>query len=125
MAKISQGLRTWFMIHFIVDVIFAIPLIFFPAWLLGLFGYSETQFITSRLLGAGLLGIGGASYLTYKKSKESYHTLLNLKIIWSISAILVLLYSLFLGAPRSIWFIIIAFIIFSVAWIYYKNKIST
>jgi cation transport ATPase len=121
MAKIPKSLKIWFLIHFIVDFIFAIPLILFPSWILGLFGL-EAELIFTRLVGAALLGIGGTSFLMRNKSKESYNTMLNLKLIWSVSAILALILSIFTGAPKTIYIILGIFIIFSAIWIYYKIK---
>lgn len=124
-TKVPQSLRNWFLIHFIVDILFGIPLFFFPEFTLQLFGLPGTpaEAILARILGAGLFGIGGVSFFSYKKSKESYDILLTMKIIWSLSAILALLISLYLGAPASLWILVIVFTIFSITWIYYKKKI--
>ncbi len=123
--NIPQSLRNWFLIHFIVDIILGIPLIFFPEIILQLFGLPGTQAesILARLVGAALLGIGGVSFFSYKKSKESFDTLLTMKIIWSTSAILGLLISISVGAPSSLWILVAIFVVFSLAWIYYKRKI--
>ena len=127
---VPKSLRTWFLIHFIVDMIFAIPLIFFPTYVLNLLGFTSTgsELVTARLVGAALIGIGGASFFNYKntskESKESYNIMLTLKILWSIAAIIALLISALNGAPKSIWLIIITFAIFSGIWQYYKIRIN-
>ena len=118
--KTPQSLRTWFFIHFIIDIIFAIPLLFFPEATLGLFGLKTLETVTPRLVGAALIGIGGASYFTKKKD---YSIMLTLKILWSLSAILGLLLALYHGAPNLIWIIVLLFAIFSGVWIYYKKTI--
>ncbi len=115
--KIPKSLRTWFLIHFIVDVIFAIPLLFFPEWTLGLFGLKTIETVTPRLVGAALIGIGGTSYFTKEKD---FSIMLTLKILWSLSAILGLLLAIYSGAPSLVWVIAGIFALFSGIWIYYK-----
>ena len=125
-AKVPQSLRNWFLIHFIVDFLLGIPLFINPSFVLQLFGLPGTpaESILARILGAGLFGIGGVSFFSYKKSRESFDILLTMKIIWSLAAILALLISLYLGAPKSLWILVAAFAIFSVVWIFYKKKIK-
>ena len=124
MKKIPQSLRTWFVIHFIVDIIFAIPLLIAPVWLLQLLGFTVVEPIMTRLVGAALVGIGGASLLTRNKGRESYHSLLTLKILWSLTVILILVIALFQNGPWSIAPILALFILFSAVWIYYKTKLK-
>ena len=120
--EVPKSLKNWFLAHFIVDILFAIPLIFFPTTFLAFFGLVITQPVLAQLVGAALLGIGGASYFT--KTKEQFAIMLNLKIIWSVSAILILFYNAIIGAPLFIYLILLTFIIFSVTWIYYQRKIN-
>jgi len=116
--KIPKSLRTWFLIHFIIDLIFGIPLLFFPETTLSLFGIKTLETVTPRLVGAALIGIGGTSYFTKKKD---FSIMLTLKIIWSLSAILGLLLALCQGAPKLVWLIAGMFAVFSGIWIYYKK----
>jgi hypothetical protein len=118
--KISKSLQVWFKLHFIVDVIFAIPLIFFPGWFMGLLSLPVENLFLARVIGAALLGIGGASI--FCKKKEHYEIMLILKIIWSVSAILVLVYSAIVENSFVFWILALIFLIFSVTWIYYKFK---
>ena len=121
---IPKSLQRWFIIHFVVDVIFAIPLIFSPIWILGLFGLPASESVMARLVGAALIGIGGASFFSYKRTKESYDILLTLKLLWSSTAVLALVLAVFSGAPSTIWLIILIFVIFFFIWLYYKNRIN-
>ncbi len=105
-------------------MIFAVPLIFFPARILGLLGFQTTELIMARLVGAALVGIGGASLFNYNKTIESYKIMLTLKILWSSAAILGLLISAFTGAPIAIWWIITVFAVFDIIWIYYRSHIN-
>ena len=121
--EIPKSLRRWFLIHFIVDVIFAIPLIFFPTSFLGFFDI-QAEVITARLVGAALVGIGGASFFSRNKGKESYDILLTLKILWSGAAIITLAWAITEGAPLIIWSILVVFVIFSGVWWYYKKLLA-
>jgi len=121
---VQKSLRIWFIVHFIIDIIFAIPLIFFPVMFLKFLGFTVVDPITARLVGAALIGIGGASYFTRNKSKESYDILLTLKILWSIAAIITLIWSIVETQLMVLWPILIVFVIFSVTWIYYKSKLN-
>jgi hypothetical protein len=119
--KIPKSLVVWFKLHFVVDVIFAIPLIFFPGWLMGLLSLPVENLFLARVIGAALLGIGGASI--FCKKKEHYEIMLILKIIWSISAILVLIYSAIVENSFMLWILALVFLIFSISWVYYKKKL--
>jgi len=79
--QVPGRLRVWFVIHFAVDMLFAIPLLFFPEILLPLLGWTVVDPITSRLVGAALLGIGGESLLGRNANKEVFLAMLNLKIL--------------------------------------------
>ena len=122
-SKVPQSLRIWFLIHSFIDISFAIPLLFFPSLILGMLNIVTTETITARLVGAALIGIGGASFFSYKKSKESYDILLTLKILWSVTALIALALSLYAGAQNTLWLIVGIFAIFSAVWIYYKIKL--
>ena len=121
MSKVPKSLKTWFFIHFIIDILFAIPLIFFPKYLLGLFGL-QAEVITVRLVGAALVGIGGASFFT--KTYEQFRIMLILKLFWSVTAILVLLIEILDGAPLIIISVLAIFLAFSIIWQYYYKKLK-
>ena len=109
---VPKGLRTWFIIHFIADYLFGIPLLLAPIWTMTLFGWASIDPATTRLVGAALLGI------------ETYRAMLNLKIIWSLAAIFSLAAAVAQGAPPITWLLLIMFLIFSITWIYYRMKIK-
>ena len=113
---IPKSLRQWFLLHFVVDSIFAVALIFYPQQLLDLIGL-QGNVLLLRVIGAALIAIGGASFLMHKGGKKEYSIMLNFKLLWSISAVLILLFS-----KPLLWPIIILFLIFMSAWIYYKKS---
>ena len=122
MKQVSKSLRAWFKIHFVVDFIIAIPLIFFTKWTLGLFGFPLENLIFARLVGAALIGIGGTSFLIRNKTKSQYDSLLTLKIVWSLSAMVALVLSISQGAPKTLWIFVAVFAIFFFIWLHYKIR---
>ena len=121
---VPNSLRTWFFIHFLFDYLFGIPLLFFPKQFLILFGFPVIDFFAARLVGAALLGIGGVSLLSNKTGFETYNSLLNLKIIWSLSAIIGILITMSQSYLAAEWLFFFIFLVFSLIWIYYKLKIN-
>lgn len=124
MKKVLTALRTWFVIHFIVDMIFGIPLLFAPEWVLGLFGISIISTLTARLVGASLIAIGGMSFVARDESEDVYRTLLNFKVFWSVGAMVAILLYIFEGGNPSTWVIFAVFLIFNVVWTCYRIKLN-
>jgi hypothetical protein len=120
---VPKNLRTWFVIHFIADYLFGIPLLLAPVWTLTLVGWSHVDPATTRLVGAALLGIGGESLLGRNASLETFKAMLNLKIIWSLTAIFGISMSIIEGAPLMSWGFLGIFVTFSAIWVYYRIKI--
>lgn len=118
---VPQSLRFWFVIHFVLDFIFAIPLLIAPVWLLTLFGFETADPFTARLVGAALLGIGGESLLGWNGTIEAFRAMLNLKIIWSLAAIVGIILTLVItGGPLMAYVILLLFAAFSGLWMYYR-----
>ena len=123
MKQVPSSLRTWFVIHFIVDYLFATPLFIAPTWFLSLLGFTVIDPVTARLVAAALFAVGGISLLSRNESVNIYNSLLKLKIIWSVSAIAGLLLSLWQGAPVLLWPIVLVFMLFCGIWSYYLWKL--
>jgi len=68
-------------------------------------------------------GIGGESLLGRNASHETFQAMLNLKIIWSLTAIFGITVSIIEGAPLMSWGFLGVFVTFSAIWIYYRMKI--
>jgi hypothetical protein len=117
---VPNGLRTWFVIHFVADVLFAIPLLFFPRWLLPLFGWGTYDPIMSRLVGAALMGIGVESLLGRNADSDTFRAMLNLKIIWASSALFAFGVGIAEGAVPIAWVLLGIFFVFWCVWVYYR-----
>ncbi len=121
--SLPRSLRTWFVIHFIVDIFFAIPLLFLPDLILPWFGWTSFDPIMPRLVGAALLGIGGESLISRNASAEVFKALLSLKIIWATAAIIALSLGIAAGGPSLAWLFLAVFVLFLMVWLYYYRLV--
>lgn len=125
-AEVSIHLQNWFVLHFFLDVFFAIPLMAAPEFTLRVFGWQSIDPFSTRLVAAALFGIGIESYLGRKAGVESYIGMLNLKIIWSLAASVGLAISLLQGAqgrPLVGWILLIIFVSFNLIWVYWRQRL--
>ena len=118
--KVPSSLRFWFVVHFVVDIVFALPLLLIPEWLMPLLGWRYVDPISSRLVGAALMGIGGASLLERKASAEVFRAMLNLKIIWATGSVVGIGLGLLHGGPPASWALLAIFAAFLALWIHYR-----
>lgn len=119
---VPQSLRRWFVAHFVVDITVAVPLLFAPQLLLSALGWSCVDPAAARLVGAALVGIGAQSFIGRNDGDGAYKAMLNLKILWSLSAIFGLVMAIGEGAPPAIGGFLAAFLVFSGVWIYYRVR---
>lgn len=123
-SPLPPGLRTWFVVHFAVDMLFGIPLLFFPELVMPLLGWSPVDPISSHVVGAALMGIGIESWLGRNASVEVYRAMLNLKVIWSFSAIIGIGLGLWNGGAPAGWLFLVVFIVFWAVWVYYRRRLA-
>ena len=55
-TTVPLSLRNWFVVHFALDVVFALPLLLAPEWLLPRLGWLFVDPVTSRLVAAAVVG---------------------------------------------------------------------
>jgi hypothetical protein len=122
-VPVPASLRTWFRVHCAVDLVAALPLLLFPQRILGLLGWTAVDPVATRLCGAALLGIGGASVLVERYGLPGYRALLSLKVIWSVAAIFALVAGIADGAPPAAWAFLSIFIAFSGIWMSYAIRL--
>ena len=122
---VPDRLRFWFIVHFAIDFLFAVPLLLAPEFTLNLFGWTTVDHLASRLVGAALMGIGGESLLGRNASVEVYRAMLDLKIIWSLSAIFGIGASMVGGGPWMGWVLLVIFGLFCALWIYYRRQLRS
>jgi hypothetical protein len=118
-------LKRFFVLHFLVDILFAVPLFFWPQTFLSFFDWQVIDPVAARLVAAALFGIGIESFLGRSGTRESFKAMLNLKIIWSLAAIGGILLSLKeVEINLLILVILITFIGFNLIWIYWRWRLA-
>ena len=126
-TDIKKGLRFWFILHFIADAVFALPLMITPIYFLTFLGWQSVDPVSTRLVAAALFGIGIESFLGRNSELGSFKTMLNLKIIWSATAILGFIINLLTGVqgnPPAVWAFLGIFTCFNILWIFWRKQIS-
>ena len=117
---ITTALRRWFVVHFVADLVAAIPLFVAPRAVLHFLGWTEVDPIATRIVAAALAGIGIESLLGRNADASAFRAMLNLKVVWSAFATLGVLWSIAEGAPPAAWGILAIFAGFHVIWLRYR-----
>lgn len=124
-AKISQGLKITFLLHFFVSLIFGLAFLLLPGQAGSLYGMQVPQADIYRLLGAALLGYAASSWLSYQASNwENVRIVVFAEILWTLLGTLVMLYALlFSGFPALGWINALIFAAFCAAfsWFYFQR----
>jgi hypothetical protein len=120
---VPRSLRRWFVLHFVADLVFAVPLLVAPVTLLRALGWTSVDPVTARMVGAALAGIGMESLLCRNDSIAVFRAMLRLKCVWSGAAILGLSFSIAQGAPGVVWIVLAVFVGFAAVWNYYRVKL--
>ncbi len=121
------ALTDWFILHFVMDMFVAIPLFLFPEKALDLAGWETVDPLLSRVVAAAFFGIGIESLIGRNATLDSFKNMLNLKIIWSFTAILGIGWAMFSGAqggPLIGWLALATFVIFHFIWIYWRVRVG-
>lgn len=103
--QISPGLKTTFLIHFIVGVIFGLIYLLIPKVWGDLISWPIQEPAAYRLIGAAILGFATSSWLAYKETVlERVKIVVQMEIVWTILGTLVMLWGLiFAGLPAFGW----------------------
>jgi hypothetical protein len=124
-TQLFKRLKTTFLIHFIVSLLFGLGFLLIPDVLGNWYGLKVQDWIAYRLLGGALLGFAVSSWLSYKaNSWESVRIVVLMEIVWPTLGALVTLYALlFAGFPALAWINAIILAAFAVAfgWFYSRK----
>jgi len=121
---VPRALRAWFILHFWVDMIFALPLFIAPRTFLGLLGWTAVDPVSARIVAAALFGIGIQSLLGKDEPRSTFRAMLTLKVIWSTSATAGLVISALEGGPVMAWALAAFWAIFSGAWWFWRIRLA-
>lgn len=121
---VPRALRAWFILHFWVDVLFAVPLFVAPRWVLGLFGWTVIDPFTTRIVAAALFGIGIQSWLGRNESRETFRAMLTLKVIWALAATVGIVLSALEGGPVMAWGFAAFWGLFLAVWLTWRIRLA-
>lgn len=118
---LSRALRSTFLVHAVVAFVVALPLFLVPETWAELVGWGATDPAMARFLGAGLLGLSGASWLGYRAATWSaVRILVFLEVLFPGLLVLAGLYELLaLDAPIFAWVPVAVSAAFAVAFSYH------
>lgn len=125
--QLQKQLRNWFVLHFALDILVALPLMITPVWLLTALGWTTVDPVAARLVAAALCAIGLESWLARNSLLEAFKPLLDLKIIWSAAAIIGFILNLIQNAqnrPPALYLFLIIFLTFNVVWVYFRLQLK-
>lgn len=122
---VPPALRRWFVVHFWADIVFAIPLFLAPEATLGALGWPCVDPLATRLVAAALFGIGIESLLGRDASLDAFRQMLRLKVIWSGSATVGILWSQLAAdhPPTMGWVFFAIFLGFHVLWHTWQRRV--
>jgi hypothetical protein len=118
------ALRRWFVVHFVADWLFALPLFLFPEPFLLALGWTHPDAALARVVAAALVGIGTQSLRDRNGTLESFKSLLELKILWSSTAAVGLLWSALTVGPAMAWGFFLVFVAFNALWTYWRLRVG-
>lgn len=118
------ALQRWFVVHFVADWLFAIPLFFAPEAFLDALGWTHPDPVLARLVAAALVGIGTQSLRDRNASLASFKSLLELKMLWSSTAAVGLLWSALTTGPAMAWAFFAVFVGFNALWSYWRLRVG-
>lgn len=124
MTKISSGLKTLFLVHFIFGLLFGLTYLFIPALYMSWSGVKLADEFPYRLVGAAILAFSAGSWFCYRAAEwERVKIVVQAEIAWTVLAVLVALYGLlFTGLPALFWVNVIIMAGFAAAFIYFYSK---
>lgn len=121
---VPSSLRRWFVVHAVIDVLFGLPLMVAPRLALTALGWQTVDPFATRLVAAALFGIGIQSFLGRNEPVEAFRGMLNLKIIWSGTASIGILWSVLAGGPALGWAFLAVFVSFNALWVGYRVRLA-
>jgi hypothetical protein len=123
--EVPDALRRWFVVHCVVDWMFALPLLLCPEVFLGALGWPTVDPMAARGVAAALVGIGTQSLLSRNAGAAVYRELLSLKILWSATATLGFGWTVLTTGPRVGWVFVVIFALFCGLWAYWWRRLRT
>jgi hypothetical protein len=124
-GEVPRALRRWFVVHFVIDWLFALPLLLIPEAFLGALGWTVVDPMAARGVAAALVGIGTQSLLSRNAGAIVYRDMLSLKILWSSTATLGFAWTALTAGPPIGWLFAAIFALFSGLWAYWRTRLRS
>lgn len=121
---VPDSLRKMFVLHFAADMLFALPLFFAPEAFLGALGWTCVDPIATRICAGALFGIGIQSFLARNATADAFREMLGLKVIWSSTCTVGIVWSVLQGGPPMGWAFAGVFAVFCGIWSAYRIKLG-
>lgn len=121
-GAVPAALQMWFVLHFAVDMIVALPLFFAPSEVLGFLGWHSVDPLATRITAAAFFGIGLESLLGRNSDRKAFKGMLQLKLIWSAFSTVGIAWSVLEGSlkyPWVGWVLAAVFAAFHALWWYW------
>lgn len=97
-TQLSQGLKTTFLIHFVIALLFGLGFLLIPGVVGSIYGLNVQEPEIYRLLGGAMLGFAVSSWLSYQATGwESVRIVVVMELVWTVLGTLVMLYALLLA----------------------------
>lgn len=122
--EVPRALRRWFVVHGVVDWMFAVPLFLFPDVFLRALGWTVVDPMAARGVAAALVAIGTQSLLSRHSAAPVFRELLSLKILWSFTAALGFAWTTLSAGPRVGWVFVAIFTLFNILWMYWRRRLG-
>lgn len=124
--RIPSGLKTIFLIHFIITGILGVQHVLVPRWWTDLAGMEISITVTWRVIGAAVIGFAVSSWLAYKAEFwEQVRIIVIMEIVWSVIAAMVITWGILNeGAPPLEWLNVTLLICFSFLFTFYFLKMK-
>jgi len=120
---VPRSLRICFLVESLFQIFCAVPLMLFPNGVLGMCGWTTIDPVATRLVGAALFGIAGASLLSKRTGLATFRSLLRLKILWTGAAVFSVVLSIDQGAPASAWLLLLIVASLGAMWTYWLQRL--
>ncbi|MBT4290017.1 MAG: hypothetical protein HOD92_22050 [Deltaproteobacteria bacterium] len=119
--QISNGLKTTFIIHFIIGIILGLTYLLVPETWGSLVNWPVNDPSIFRLLGAALIGISAASWFAFKTPYwESVRIVVVMEMVWTVLGTLVMLWGMIYGGlPVIGWLNTVLLAAFAVVFTYF------
>ena len=120
----SQGLKTTFLIHAIVALVFGIVLYVKPGIWATLVAWTPFDWNMTRSFAAALLALAVSSWFGYRAASwQEVRIVVQMETVFTVLGAVAGLYGFFAkSAPAIIWVAIVIFVAFAAAWIYFYSR---